>query len=178
MTMQLVVRVMILARISVRATFGLERSPSSHELGTKSLEHGFDHVIGSDAQDPMIDLGRQVPVAQMPGQSRELMQVRMPDFDHRLQGGAHFEPPAVLELQPIAIGHRDSLRELQENVLALIGRETQTPAVALLKLESEGSRGLLPGPLAAGAVNRCMLKSHINTGNISGSWAALARARR
>jgi hypothetical protein len=153
MGMQPVIRVMVLTVAAVSATFRLKRSPHSDEIRPKAFEHGLDHVVGSDAKNLVPDLGRHVPVSQVPGETRELMAISMPDFDDRLRGRPHAQPPAVLELQSVSIGHRDSLRQIEEDLFACIGAQTNPPPVARVEVEREGSHGLVLWPMTGGTVN-------------------------
>ena len=74
------------------------------------MQHVLDHVVVADAQAPWQDLGRQVAVAEMPGEAREVLAVGGCDLEHVLVRRMHRQPAAVLEAEPVALGERPRLR--------------------------------------------------------------------
>jgi hypothetical protein len=53
-------------------------------------------MVGSDTQNLMANVGRQMPIAQMPGEAHKLSGILMPDFDNELGGGSDYKPPPIL----------------------------------------------------------------------------------
>jgi hypothetical protein len=95
-----------------------------------------------------------MPVPQMPGKTRQLAGVCMPNLYNRLRCRTHFEPSPILQLQPVSIGHGNGLRQIEEDLFAfLIRDQTDTPAVTLFEIESDGSCGLMRRPAPAGSMS-------------------------
>jgi hypothetical protein len=138
---------------TISPTFGLKWSRHLGELRAEPRQHRLDHVVGADAQGVVPNFGWQMPITQVPPQAGELPGIRMPDFDERLLGRANFQPPAVLELQAIAIRHCNGLRKIEQNIVAFVRREANPPAVALFEIESENSYRCVRGPFAVRSVN-------------------------
>jgi hypothetical protein len=118
-----------------------------------AFQHRLDHVIGSNAKKPGPDFGRQMPVAQMPGEAGQRMGVLMPDFNKGLRSCLYLEPPPVIELQPISLCHRNSLRKVEEDLLPLIRPQANAPTVALLEVEREDSHSVVRGPVPGRTMN-------------------------
>ena len=140
---------------TVSTAFGLKRRPRFHELRSQAFEHGFDHMVGSNAKDCATDLGRQMSVAQMPGQTRQLFGISMADLYYRLRSRLYFEPSPVMQPQSVSIGHSDRLRQIEEDLFALIRYQTNASTVTLFEIKSDGSRSLMPWPAPGGPMNRC-----------------------
>src|ERR1700740_3409730 len=68
----------------IGAAFGIERRLDLDNARAQALHHRFDHVIPADAQALRHDLGRQMTVAEMPGDPDQMMRVASLDFDQRL----------------------------------------------------------------------------------------------
>ena len=140
--------------IAVGAALGLKRRPHLDEIRSQAFEHAFDHMVGSNAKDCATDLRRQMPVSQMPGETRQLFGISMADLYHRLRSRLYFEPSPVLQPQAVSIGHGNRLRQIEEHLFALIRYKTNTPAVTLFETKSDRSCSLVLWPAPAGAMNR------------------------
>jgi hypothetical protein len=157
------VDVVVFSAAAVGAALGLKRSPHPCETRSEAFEHGFDHIVGSDAKKRVADFRRQMPVPQMPGKTRQLPGVCMPDLYNRLRRRLYFDPSPVFQLQPVSIGHGNGLRQSEEDLFALIRHQTDTAAVTLVEIESDGSPGLVLRPASAGSMNGRADQNHINT---------------
>jgi hypothetical protein len=123
--------------VAVSAAFGLKRSLQPYEVRTKTAEHIFDYMVRANAKYLVADIGRQVSVSQMPGKTDELIPILVPDFDDLLGRGLNLEPPPVIQLQAIPIGHGDRLRKVEKNILALICGQAKAASMTRIKIESE-----------------------------------------
>jgi len=56
-------------------------------------------------------------------------------------------------LQAIPIGHRNRLVKIEQEILAIVGSQANTPAVAGLEIEGERPPGLLRRPVADASMN-------------------------
>jgi hypothetical protein len=147
------VAVIVFTVAAVGAALGLKRSPHLRETRSEAFEHGLDHMVGSDAKNRVADFCRQMPVPEMPGKTRQLPGVCMPDLYNRLRGRLYFEPSPVLQLQPVTIGHGNGLQQIEEDLFALIRDQADTPTVTLFEIESDGSPGFMLRPASAGSMN-------------------------
>ncbi len=91
----------IIGRVSVTvvvvgAALGLEGDLYPSEVRPELMEHVLNHVVGSNTQNLMANVGRQMPIAQMPGEAHKLSGILLPDFDDELGGGSDFKPPPIL----------------------------------------------------------------------------------
>jgi hypothetical protein len=103
--------------------------------------HGLDDVVVGDPQTPLDEhLDREVTVAEVPGEARQMAWVVGGNVEHVLVGGVDHEPASRLEGEPVALGQRRRLREIQKHRLALVGREPDATPVAVL----EGERNTDP----------------------------------
>jgi hypothetical protein len=107
------VDVVVFSTAAIGTALGLKRRSHFHEIRSEGFEHGFDHMVGSDAKNRVADFRRQMPVPQMPGKTRQLPAVCMPDLYNRLRGRLHSEPSPVFQLQPVSIGHGNGLRQIE-----------------------------------------------------------------
>jgi hypothetical protein len=161
---------------AVCAAFGLESRLQRHHRRSEAAKHVFDHMIRSDTKNLTPDLRRHMPVAQMPRESHELTGICVCDVDHGLRCRANDQPPPVLKLQAVSIGHCYRFREIEENLVAVVGDQADTTTMPIVEVEGErpGRQLLRPvtgasmhdGPLRRGVANGPIsTRSHINTKN-------------
>jgi hypothetical protein len=67
-------------------------------------------MVGPNAKDMVSNFRRQMPIAEMPSQTYELVGIFVSDLYNRFRGGLNLEPPPVLELQSVSVGHGNRLR--------------------------------------------------------------------
>ena len=91
------VMVVVVLAAAIGPAFGLKRRFNLQQLGSEPNKHVFDHVVGSNKKNVSSNFGRQVPIAQVPGQTHQLVAVRMPDFYKCFGSGSDPEPIAVIE---------------------------------------------------------------------------------
>jgi len=105
-----VAMVVMVAVAAIGAALGLEGGLEVDELRSEAAEHGLDHVIWSDPKNRIADLGRKVPISQVPGNANQLPGVGMPDLDDELRRGLDPDPSSIVELEPISVGHCHRVR--------------------------------------------------------------------
>jgi hypothetical protein len=163
MIMLAVIMVPMVTMAAVSATLGLKDGLHLHKIGPESTEHILDHMVPPDPEDVTVNFRRQMPIPQMPGQARQLGGRFMSDFDNDLRGSPNPQPRSISELQPISIRHRNCLGEIEEDIFALIRRQTNAAAVARVKIESHCADGAFPGPMTGGTMNRSAMHRHLST---------------
>ena len=84
------------------------------------------------------ELGRQVAVAEMPGEAHQLCRARRCDLGQRLRRGAHRDDPPVLQLQAVAVAERHRLGEVEQKFEAARAVHGHPAAVALVIVEHHG----------------------------------------
>ena len=129
----------MVAVVAISAAFRLKRHSYRKEICSEALEHCFDNVVGPDAKNQAIDLSRQVPVPQMPGNTCQLFRIFMRDLYNRLHCRFYFNPSAVLQLQRVPVCHGDGSRKIEEHVFPLICREADAPAMTIFEIECDRS---------------------------------------
>ena len=163
MMMSLVVRSVMVTMTSVGAPLGLKGDVHPYKIRPEATEHVLDHVVRPDTEYLISNFSWQVPISQMPSKTHKLIGIFMPDFDDRLGSGLNLEPPPILKLQAISIGHRNRFRKVEEDIFALIRGQTNAAAMALVKVESERTRRLFLGPVPGRAMNGSAVGGHIST---------------
>src|SRR5262249_28605647 len=84
----------IVIMLTIGAAFGIERCPDFAHLGPQAPQHIDDYMIVADQDALAFDLGRQMAVAEMPGQPRERSGVLPPHLDQILLRRPDFDEAA------------------------------------------------------------------------------------
>jgi hypothetical protein len=145
---------------TVRAAFGLKRCLHLNELRSKAMEHILDHMVGPNPKNVVSNFSRQVPVSQMPRKAHELMGIFVPDFHNRLRSSLNLQPPAIFQLQAIAICHRHGLRKVKQDIFAMIRSEANAAAMACVKIECQSACLFVLRPVPGGAMNGSIAHCH------------------
>ena len=161
--MSLVVLAVMVTVTPVGAAFGLKRGLHRYEMRSETMQHVLDHMVRPDAQKLVSNFGWQMPVSQMPGKTHKLIGIFMPDFDNVFGSSLYPEPPPVLELQAVSLGHRNRFREVEKDIFALIRGETNAATMARVKVKGERTRRFFFGPVPGGAMNRSRMDGHVST---------------
>jgi hypothetical protein len=163
MMMLTVSRVVMMAVATISAAFGLEGGQHLCKIRSETTQHVLDHMVRPDTKNLVSNFGRQMPVSQMPGKTHKLTGIFMPDFDNVFGSRLDLEPPPILELQAVSVGHRNRFREVKKDIFALIRSETNAATMARFKVQSESTRRPFPGPVPGGAMNGSRVDGHIST---------------
>src|SRR5260370_14320394 len=153
----------MMAVAAVGAAFGLKRGPHHYQMRSETAQHVLDHMVRPDTKNLASNFGRQMPVSQMPSKTHKLIGIFMPDFDNVFGGGLDPEPPPILELQAVSVGHRNRFRKIEKDIFALIRGETNATAMASVKVESDSTRGLFLRPVPGAAMNGSSVDGRIST---------------
>jgi len=163
MPMPFVVMSVVVAVTAVSSAFGLEGSMHFAKISSEAMEHLLDHMVRSNAENLVLDLSWQVPIAQMPSQAHELIGIFMPDFYDKLRCGLDLEPPAIVKLQAIAVGHGDCLGKVEKDILALVRGQTDATAMARVEIERKRACGFVRWPMSGATVKGSAMHRHIST---------------
>jgi hypothetical protein len=153
----------MVAVASVSAAFGLERGLHLYEIRSKTNEHILDHVVRPNAKNLVSNLGRQMPISQMPRKARQLIGIFMSDFDNELCCSLNLEPSAVFKLQTISISHGNRLGKVEQDIFAVIPNQANAASMSRVKIESERSCRVFRWPMPCGLMNGgAMSRSTVN----------------
>jgi hypothetical protein len=150
----------IVVMTAVRAALGLKRGLHRQELRSKAMKHIFDYVVGPNTKGMASNFSRQVPVSQMPRKAHELMGIFVSDFHNQLRSSLNLQPPAIFQLQAIAIGHCNGLRKVKEDIFAMIRSQANTAAMARIKIERQSAYRFFFRPMSGGAMNGSIAHCH------------------
>ena len=134
----IVVRRVRMTAAGIGAAFRIERRFDLDHAGAQPPDHRLDHVIAPDPQGFCHDLGRQMPVAEMPGDPDQMVRVGAPDLDQRLRCGDHLDQPAVVEHQRVAASQRDRVFEVEQKFEPARAGHSHPPAVTIVEIEHDG----------------------------------------
>ena len=91
-----------MAAAGIGAAFGIERRLDLDHARSQSLHHCLDDMVAADAQAFTDDLRRQMPVAEVPGYSDQMMRIVAANFEKRLRCRHHLDQPVIVEHQGVA----------------------------------------------------------------------------
>jgi hypothetical protein len=139
--------------VTVSAAFRLESGMDFLKVCSEATEHVFNHLVGSNKKDTSSNLGRQVPIAQVPGKAHELDRIFMPDFDNILWSGLDLQPSSIFQSQAVAIRHGDGLGKVQEDIFSMVGCQANSPAMTRVEIKRESAEGFFVRPMSSRAMD-------------------------
>jgi len=134
----MIMRGMIMRRLRVRSALGIERRLDLDDARAQTLDHRLDDVIPADAQAFWHDLGRQMAIAEMPGDPDQMQRIGAADFHQRLGGGHHLDQPAVLQHQRVAAAQRNGVFQIEQEFQPARPRHRHPPPVPVVEVEHDG----------------------------------------
>jgi hypothetical protein len=127
-----------MAAAGIGAAFGIERSLDLNHARAEPLHHRLDDVIAPDPQAPGRDLGRQMAVAEMPGDADQMLRINPANLDQRLGRGHHLDKAAVVEHQRVAAAQRDGVFEIEQEFKPTRAGHRHPPPVPVVEIEHDG----------------------------------------
>jgi hypothetical protein len=121
--------------LRVGAAFGIERRFERDHAGAETLGHRLDDGIAANTQRFRRYFGRQVTVAEMPGDASERERVGGPDLRQRLGLGDHLDHPSVLKPQPVAAAQHRRLDKIEQKFEPAYSGHGDAPAIAPVEVE-------------------------------------------
>jgi hypothetical protein len=133
----------------IGTAFRLEWRFDFDNLGAEASRHVGDDVIAPDAKRPPQQLRRQVPIAQMPGQAREMVSVVATDFQQSFARGDDLDQAAVLENERVTTAQPGAAdRKVKQKLYSALSDHRHAAPLAFIVIEHDAvSR--IAGP------NRC-----------------------
>ena len=140
---------MRLKSLGIGAAFGIERRLDLDHAGAETLHHRLDDVVAADPQTLSHDLGRQMTVAEMPGDPHQMLRIVAADLGQRFGGRDHLDQSAVVEHQRVAAPQRHRVFQIEQKLKAARAGHRHPPPVAVVEIEHDGiGRRLRPAMLA------------------------------
>jgi hypothetical protein len=133
---------------AICSTFGLERRFDLRQPGSETGKHVFDYVVGANEKEISANLRRKMPVSEMPCEAHQLMGMRMPDLYKGFGSGPNPEPIAVVELQSIAVGHRDCFRKIEQYFFSMVCGETNPTPMPCVEIKRDRANRLFAWPVS------------------------------
>jgi hypothetical protein len=156
----------MVAVAGVSAAFGLERDLHLCKICSEAKEHILDHVVRPNAKNLVSNFSRQMPISQMPREARQLVGIFMSDFDNELCRSLNLEPSTIFELQTISISHGNRLGKVEQNIFALIPRETDAASMPRVEIKSKGTCRLFRRPIPGESMNRSAMNGITVNGSV------------
>lgn len=88
--------------------------------GALVLQHMGDHMIGPDQDAARLDLGFEVPVADVPGQLREMGRIAGSHFQKLFVSSDDFHQPSVLEDKAVTVFKLHGLGQIDQQFIAML----------------------------------------------------------
>jgi hypothetical protein len=121
--------------LCISAAFGIERRFEGDHAGAETLGHRLDDGIAADAQRFWRYFGRQVTVAEMPGDASERQGVGGPDLRQWFGLGDHLDHTSVLEPQTVAAAQHRRFRKIEQKFEPADAGHGDPPAITLVEVE-------------------------------------------
>jgi hypothetical protein len=135
--MVVIVMVIVAAIVVVGSALRLEGTLDGRRRAALAAHHLGQDVVVLDPDRVGADLGRRVPVADVPGDPHQAQRVLGPDLEERLGRRPHLHEAPVLEPDGIAVGKRRRLVEVEEEVEPALPFQRHSAPVAALMIEDD-----------------------------------------
>jgi hypothetical protein len=122
-------------RLGVRALLRIKRRVEGSEQRPEPPQHVLDHMIAANTQPVAHDLHLDVPVADVPGESRQRMAVGSDDFDQRLGTADDPHDAAIVEQKTVAVAQSDDLRQVEQKSRPVLAGQDDPAALPLMRIE-------------------------------------------
>ena len=136
----MVVRVIVPVRVMrISAAFGIERRFNRCQPRAQTLQHRLERAVRPHAQAVGKNLHRHVPVAEVPGNPRQMRQVVAANLDQRLRLDHHVDDAAVVEFERVPVAQENRLGKHRADLSAVHAGEMPGLQAALIRLENRWS---------------------------------------
>jgi len=134
---RMIMRIIGVRVAGIGAAFRIERRFDLDQARAQPSQHRLDHMIAADAQSPLRDLGRQMPIAEVPGKPHQMLRIAPPDFQQRLGRGHHLDQSAIFEHQRVAAAQGDRMFQIEQEFQPARALHHHPPTVAIVKIEHD-----------------------------------------
>ena len=143
-------RLVAMAAAGIGPALRIERRFDLDYARAEPVHHRLDDVVAPDPQAPGHDLGRQMTIAEMPGEANQVLGIGTPDLGQRLRRRDHLHQPAVIEHQRVAAAQRDCAFQIEQEFKPACAGHRHTAPVPVIEIEHDGI-GRRFGPAMLGA---------------------------
>jgi hypothetical protein len=147
---RLAVRGVRVAAFGIGAAFGIERRFDLDHARAQSFHHRLDDVIAPDAQAARGDLGRQMAIAEMPGDPDQMLRIGAANLDQRLRRGNDLDQPAIVEHQRVTAAQHNGVFQIEQKRQPARAGHRHPTAMPVVEIKHDGiGRRLVPAMRAA-----------------------------
>jgi len=142
MTMMMMIMVMVIMRMAARISTAqrTENCRYIRDCCTKPLKHSLYDMVAKNEDTITLDLGREVTVADMPGEFGNMQRITPADFVKFLACGADFNLASVIEDKPVTVFQHHRLCEIDEYLLAAFQNNGFAPQMTFITFENGMAR--------------------------------------
>ena len=123
--------------MAIGPALGVEGCLDRRHGGAKPAQHRLDDVIAADAQTLAEQLGRQMAIAQMPGDAHKMGAIAGRHLGECLRRRLDSDDAAILQHEPVAMFQRHSAGQIKQEGRATLCRHHHTPTMARVKIEND-----------------------------------------
>jgi len=118
----------------IGAALRLERRIDDIDGGPQTARHLFQYRITRDADAVREQLGRDMAIAEVPGETRQMVRVVCINLGDRLLGSDHGDDAAIVQSETVAVLQAGSLNKVeQEHHVALATHGDAAPMAAVMR---------------------------------------------
>jgi hypothetical protein len=121
----------------IGAAFGIERRFDGDDAGAEAARHILDHMVAPDAQAFLHEFGRQVAIAEMPGDPNKSGGIGAANFSQWLGGGDDLDDTPVIEGQTVAGPQHHGVRQVEQEGETPHPGHRHPPAVAVVIIQND-----------------------------------------
>jgi hypothetical protein len=114
----------------------LERRLNMRHSRTEPPQHVFKNMIAPDTNTITGNLHIGVAISEMPGDANELARRGCRHLGQRLRQPGNQHDPAIVQHKPIAVVECHGLVEIDQYARSILASEYDTPALAIVRVES------------------------------------------
>lgn len=108
--------------------------------GAEPLEHRLDDMITKNEDAIILDLCRQMPVADMPGEFGYVERIAPANLVEFLACSADFNFASVIQNEPVSVAQHHRLREIDKHLLAAFQSNGFAPQMAFIAFKNGVAR--------------------------------------
>ena len=123
--------------VAVGAAFRIERGDERRHPAAEPGHQILDHVIAANAQGAGQKLGRQVAIAEMPGDAQQVVGRLRLDVDEILAGGEDRDDAAVRKQERVAVMQLHRARQVEQHLRAAGAVQHGAAAVPVFPVEHD-----------------------------------------
>ena len=120
----------VMAR-TVSPRLRIKRRNNIFDCGTKADQHIPDHMIAANSKLSFEYFGGQMPVSKLPCEGNQMVRRGRPHPVQRLCLGPHFNDPAILQQEALAVLEQASFLKVQQELGPTRACEANAPPIAV-----------------------------------------------